>query len=87
LEETSNTNFVPNDILNMNRVFWKTMCTCIHWSYITYTYNKPYKHFNHIVYTKMTCDHGMMLMSDYDDAHVDAVLMVNMQANTKSVTA
>jgi len=35
----------------------------------------------------MTCDHGMMLMSDHDDAYVDAMLMVNMQANTRSVTA
>ena len=35
----------------------------------------------------MTYDHGMMLMSEYDDAHVDAMLMVNMQANTRSVTA
>jgi len=34
----------------------------------------------------MTCDHGMMLMSDHDDAYVDATLMVNMQANTRSVT-
>ena len=33
------------------------------------------------------CDHGMMLMSEYDDAYVDAMLMVNMQANTRSVTA
>ena len=29
----------------------------------------------------------MMLMSEYDDAHEDAVLMVKMQANTRSVTA
>ena len=35
----------------------------------------------------MTYDHGMMLMSEYDDAYVDAMLMVNMQANTRSVTA
>jgi len=35
----------------------------------------------------MTCDHGMMLMSDHDDAYVNAMLMVNMQANTRSVTA
>ena len=35
----------------------------------------------------MACDHGLMLMSDYDDAYVDAMLMVNMQANTRSVTA
>jgi len=28
----------------------------------------------------------MMLMSEYDDAYVDAMLMVNMQANTRSVT-
>jgi len=35
----------------------------------------------------MTCDHGMMLMSEYDDVYVDAILMVNMQANTRSVTA
>ena len=34
----------------------------------------------------MTCDHGMMLMSDHDDAYVDAMLLVNMQANTRSVT-
>jgi len=34
----------------------------------------------------MACDLGMMLMSDHDDAYVDAMLMVNMQANTKSVT-
>ena len=34
----------------------------------------------------MACDHGMMLMSDHDDAYVDAMLMVNMQANTRSVT-
>ena len=34
----------------------------------------------------MTCDHGMMLMSEHDDAYVDAMLMVNMQANTRSVT-
>jgi len=34
----------------------------------------------------MTCDHGMMLMSEYDDAYVDAMPMVNMQANTRSVT-
>ena len=33
----------------------------------------------------MACDHGMMLMSDDDDAYVDAMLMVNMQANTRSV--
>ena len=35
----------------------------------------------------MACDHDMMLMSDHDDAYVDAMLMVNMQANTRSVTA
>ena len=35
----------------------------------------------------MACDHGMMLMSDHDDAYVDAMLMVNMQANTRSVTS
>jgi len=29
----------------------------------------------------------MMLMSEYDDAHDDAMLMVNMQANTRSVIA
>jgi len=29
----------------------------------------------------------MMLMSEYDDAYVDAMLVVNMQANTRSVTA
>jgi len=34
----------------------------------------------------MACDHSMMLMSDHDDAYVDAMLMVNMQANTRSVT-
>ena len=34
----------------------------------------------------MAYDHGMMLMSDHDDAYVDAMLMVNMQANTRSVT-
>ena len=34
----------------------------------------------------MACNHGMMLMSDHDDAYVDAMLMVNMQANTRSVT-
>ena len=34
----------------------------------------------------MACDHGMMLMSDHDDAYVDVMLMVNMQANTRSVT-
>ena len=34
----------------------------------------------------MACDHGMMLMSDHDDAYVDAMLMVNMQANTRRVT-
>ena len=34
----------------------------------------------------MACDHGMMLMSDHDDAYDDAMLMVNMQANIKSVT-
>ena len=34
----------------------------------------------------MVCDLGMMLMSDHDAAYVDAVLMVNMQANTRSVT-
>jgi len=34
----------------------------------------------------MACDHGMMLMSDHDDAYDDAMLMVNMQANTRSVT-
>jgi len=27
-----------------------------------------------------------MLMSEYDDVYVDAMLMVNMQANTRSVT-
>jgi len=27
-----------------------------------------------------------MLMSDHDDAYVDAMLMVNMQDNTRSVT-
>ena len=35
----------------------------------------------------MTCDHDMMLMSVHDDAYADAMLMVNMQANTRSVTA
>ena len=35
----------------------------------------------------MTRDHGMMLISEYDDAYVDAMLMVNMQANTRSVTS
>jgi len=34
----------------------------------------------------MTCDRDMMLMSDHDDVYVDAMLMVNMQANTRSVT-
>jgi len=34
----------------------------------------------------MAGDHGIMLMSDHDDAYVDAMLMVNMQANTRSVT-
>jgi len=34
----------------------------------------------------MAYDHGMMLMSDHDDAYVDAMLVVNMQANTRSVT-
>jgi len=34
----------------------------------------------------MTCHHGMMLMSEDDDAYVDEMLMVNMQANTRSVT-
>jgi len=34
----------------------------------------------------MKCEHGMMLMSDHDDDYVDAMLMVNMQANTRSVT-
>jgi len=29
----------------------------------------------------------MMLMSEYDDDHVDAMLMVNMQANTRSIKA
>jgi len=28
-----------------------------------------------------------MLMSDHDDAYVDEMLMVDMQANTKSVTS
>ena len=41
----------------------------------------------HSVHTKMTCDHAMMLMSEYDDAYGDAMLMVNIQANTRSVTA
>jgi len=27
-----------------------------------------------------------MLMNEYDDAYVDAMLMVDMQANTRSVT-
>ena len=35
----------------------------------------------------MACDHGMMLVSDHDDAYDDAMLMVNMQANTRSVAA
>ena len=34
----------------------------------------------------MICDHAMMLMSDHDDAYVDAMLMVNMQVNTRSAT-
>ena len=34
----------------------------------------------------MACDHGMMLKSDPADAYVDAMLMVNMQANTRIVT-
>jgi len=34
----------------------------------------------------MACDRGMMLMSDHVDAYVDAMLMVNMQANPRSVT-
>jgi len=34
----------------------------------------------------MTCDHGIVLMSEYDDAYVVEMLMVNMQANTRSVT-
>jgi len=80
-------NIVPNDVLSMNKVFCKTMCTCIHWSNITYTHTKPYKQSNHKGYiNKVTCDHAMMLMSEYDDAHVDAMLMLNMQANTRSVT-
>jgi len=29
----------------------------------------------------------MMLMNEHDDAYVDAMLMVIMQANTRSVTA
>ena len=86
LGETSNTNFVKNDILSMIKVFGKTMCTHMHWSHITITHSKSHKQFNHIMYTQMTCDHGMMLMSDHDDAYVDAMLMVNMQDNTRSVT-
>ena len=35
----------------------------------------------------MAYDHGMMLMRDHVDAYVDAMLMVNMQANTRSVTS
>ena len=35
----------------------------------------------------MVCDYDMMLMSDHDDAYVDVMLMVNMQANSRSVTA
>jgi len=34
----------------------------------------------------MICDHGMMLMGEFDDAYVDAMIMVNIQANTRSVT-
>ena len=35
----------------------------------------------------MTCGHDFVLMNEHDDAYVDAMLMVNMQANTRSVTA
>ena len=69
----------------MIKVFWKIMCTHMHWSQITFTYSKSNS--NSITYDihKMTCDHDTMLMNEHDDAYVDAMLMVNMQANTRSV--
>jgi len=82
LGKTSNTNFVQNDILNMIKVFWKTMCTHMHWSHITFTYSKSNSNSIRYDIHKMTCDHDMMLMNEHDDAYVDAMLMVNIQANT-----
>ena len=84
--KNSSTQLVQNDILNMIKVFWKTMCTHMHWSHIIFTYSKSNsKSITHGIH-KMTCDHDMMLMNEHDDAYVDAMLMVNMQANTRSVT-
>ena len=79
-------NIVPNDFLSMNKVFG-IQCALVYIGH-TYTHTKPYKQSNHIGYIyELTCNHGMRLMSEYDDAHVDAMLMLNMQDNTRSVTA
>ena len=45
--KTFNMNFVQNDVLNMIKVFWKTMYTCMHWSSTRITQIKPHKYFNH----------------------------------------
>jgi len=42
LGETPSMNIVPNEVLSIDKVFWKTMCTYLHWSHITYTYSKQY---------------------------------------------
>ena len=62
------------------------MCTCMHWSPITITYSKSHSKSNTHGIHKMTCDHDMMLMNEHGDAYVDEILMVIMQANTRSVT-
>ena len=59
----------------------------MHWSHTTITYSKSHSKSITRGIHKMTCDHDMMLMKEHDDAYVDAMLMVNMQANTRSVTS
>ena len=63
------------------------MCTYMHWLHITIIHGKSHsKSITHGIH-KMTCDHDMMLMNEHDNAYVDAMLMIIMQANTRSVTA
>ena len=83
LGKTSNINLAQNVIINMIKVIWKTRCTYMHWSHITITYSKSITHGIH----KIICDHDMVLMNEHDDAYVDTMLMVIVQANTRSVTA
>jgi len=79
LGDTSNMNVVPKHILSLVKVFVGTIDTYLHWFYYGI---HIYKHSNNSLHTishEMTYDHGMMLMSECDNAHANAMQVLNMQ--------